>query len=44
MAMKQGSYVQVIIICRKDLNINEANKNKNEDKFKFQRQSAISQS
>ena len=44
MSMEQVLYSQVVILCRKDLKITEANKNKNETKFKFQGQYAISQS
>ena len=43
MAMEQVLYAQVVMICRTDLKITEANKDKNEDKFKFRIQSAISQ-
>ena len=43
MAIKQGLYAQVVVLCQKNLNITEENKNENEDKFKFQGQSAISQ-
>ena len=41
--MEQRLYVQVVMLCQKDLNITEGNKGKNEDKFKFQIQSARSQ-
>ena len=40
--MEQGLYAQVVILCRKDLELIAANKNKNEDKFKFQGLSARS--
>ena len=43
MAMKQGLYAQVVMLCRKDLKFNEENKNKNKAKFKFQGQSERSQ-
>ena len=43
MAMEQGLYAQVIMLCRKDLKFFAADKNKNEAKFKFQGQSAKSQ-
>ena len=40
MVKEQVLYEQVVMLCRKDLNITEENKNKNEDKFKFQCKSA----
>ena len=42
-SMEKGLYAQVVILCRKDLKITEANKNKNDAKFKFQGQSVRSQ-
>ena len=43
MLVEQGLYVQVFILCRKDLKTTGADKNKNEAKFHFQGQSARSQ-
>ena len=43
MAMEQGLYAQVVILCREDLKFVATDKNKNEAKFKFQGQSARSQ-
>ena len=43
MAIEQGLYAQVVIICQKYLNITQENRNKKEDKFKFQDQFARSQ-
>ena len=31
MVIEQGLYLQVVVLCQKDLNITEENKNKNED-------------
>ena len=42
METEQGLNAQVVMLCRKDLNITEENKSKNEVKFKFQVQFAIS--
>ena len=42
-ATELGLYAQVIMQCRKDLNVFATYKNKNEAKFKFQGQSARSQ-
>ena len=43
MATEQGLYAQVVMLCRKGLNITESIKNKNEHKFKYQGQSERSQ-
>ena len=43
MATEQILYAQVVMLCRKDLNITEENENKNEAKFKLQGQSTRSQ-
>ena len=43
LAMEQGLYAQVIILCQKHLKCFAADKNKNEAKFKLQGQSARSQ-
>ena len=40
MAMEQGLYSQVFMICRKDLIFTDANKNRNVAKFNFQGQYA----
>ena len=42
MAMKQGLYAQVIMLCREDLKLVATDRIKNEAKFKFQGQSARS--
>ena len=44
MAMEQGLYAQVVMLCWKYFKITEANKNKNKAKLKFQGQSARPQS
>ena len=43
MAMKQGLYAQVIMLCREDLKFIATDKNNHEAKFKFQVQLEISQ-
>ena len=43
MAMEQGLYAQVVMLCWKYFKITEANKNKNKAKFEFQCQFTRSQ-